>query len=74
MEIPQVELNILSRPLITKALKYFQDKRVQQDYEQWHLKEYGEYPTTASYMDEAASRRAKRKNAQLRDLRKEQPT
>lgn len=49
-KIPQFELDILSKPLIPKITEFYNNPENQKEYEEWHFKKYGHYPTNASYM------------------------
>lgn len=49
-KISKVDLDAISKPFIKIATEFLQDPKNQKDYEEWHLKKYGEYPTEASYM------------------------
>lgn len=49
-EIPKSDMQSHSRNLLDLIANYFENPEVQEDYEKWHLENYGYLPKEASYM------------------------
>jgi hypothetical protein len=49
-EVPQHVWDSLSKPLIPIIIEFYKDPENQRNFEEWHYRKYGCYPTKASYM------------------------
>lgn len=50
-QIPSPVMNAHCRTLLNCIGKFFDDPQNQRDFEEWHKKQYGRYPSEASYME-----------------------